>query len=108
MDAKTKRLHDRAWKAVSDASALINSKTAENELVLFTEDQIETNDDLLNEMPYGFFIDKHGFYIEGKVQRIFNGDVELFLTGEDYGEKHLTTLDELPVESLLYILHYLK
>jgi len=111
MDVKDlKFLQDEANRLYSEVEATIINLTKDNPLQLFTQEDTEKDDfqDKVYEYPYGYFVSKHGFYIQGAVQKVSGSfDVTLFLTGEDWGEEHTVSVSELPFESQINLLTYL-
>ena len=99
-------LQETANKVYDDVTKAIKDLTRERPLQVFTEDEAEADDfqDKVYEHPYGYFVSKHGFYIQGAVQKVCGDDVTLFLTGEDWGEEHTVSVGELPFESQISLL----
>jgi len=105
-----KFLHEEANRVYNEVEAAIIKMTKDNPLQLFTQEDTEKDDfcDKVYEYPYGYFVSKHGFYVQGAVQKISGSlDVTLFLTGEDWGEEHTQSVSELPFESQIMLLTYL-
>ena len=103
-------LQEEANRVYNEVEAAIKNLTKDNPLQLFTKDDTEKDDfqDKVYEYPYGYFVSKHGYYVQGAVQKISGDlDVTLFLTGEDWGEEHTQSISELPFESQIMILTYL-
>lgn len=102
-------LQETANKVYDEVTKVIKDLTRKNSLQLFTQEETEAQDfcDKVYEYPYGYFVSKHGFYIQGAVQKIEGDDVTLFLTGEDWGEEHTVSVGELPFESQISLLTYL-
>lgn len=61
----------------------VYSQTHKTPFVLF-----ENSEDVeVYELPIGYIVDKHSFYIQGAIQKVQRNKVTLFLTGEKYGNK---------------------
>jgi len=99
-------LQSEANKALTDVENAIKNLTKDKPLILFTIEDTEEDDfcDNVYDYPYGYTVSKHGFYMQGAIQKIEGDDVKLFLTGEDWGELHDLKLSELPFESLISVL----
>ena len=104
-------LQAKANKLYADVILAIIGLTAENPLVLFDSSKVDEDDELrdnLYDFPYGYFVSKHGFYVQGAIMKVKGNNVTLFLTGEDWGDTHELEVDELPYSSLVELLTYIK
>ena len=101
-----KIMRSAAHKIYGDVTEAIKTLTKENPLEVFSKEESEANDfcDKVYEHPYGYFVSKHGFYVQGAVQKVQGSDATLFLTGEDWGEEHTVDVSELPFESQIMLL----
>jgi len=104
-------LQVKANKFYDDVINAIKKLTAENPLVLFDSSKIDEDDELRDsvyEFPYGYFVSRHGFYVQGAIMKVNGNDVTLFLTGEGWGDTHEQELSEVPYSSLVDLLTYLE
>jgi hypothetical protein len=100
-------LKDTANKVCFDLENTIKDLTKKNPLTLFTKEDSEKDefqDKVYDDYPYGYTVSKHGYYLQGAVQKVEGNDVTLFLTGEDWGEEYEVGLSELPFGSQVEIL----
>lgn len=102
-----KALQQRANDVIAEVIKTIREATAEKPLTLFDSED-EDLQDAIYDYPYGFFVSKHSFYVQGQVMTVKGDEVVLFLTGEDWGDLHHLSLGDLPVESLVDLLSYLE
>ena len=102
-------LQETANRVYDEVTEAIKDLTRKNPLQLFTQEDTEKSDfcDTVYEHPYGYFVSKHGYYVQGAVQKVEGDEVTLFLTGEDWGEEHTQSVGELPFESQISLLTYL-
>jgi len=101
------KLETKANEAVNEMIDIIKNVS----LDIFNPEQ--TDDDHKNHIepydyPYGFYITKHGFCVQGNVMNIKDGVANLFLTGEDWGDIYPLPINELPIESMIEILRYIQ
>lgn len=106
MKTELQELQNQANEIIEKILETIRTATAEKPLTLFSEDD-ENIEDEIYEFPYGFFVSKHSYYVQGQVMTVKGDDVTLFLTGEDWGEHHEMGLNELPIESLIGLLEFI-
>ena len=99
-----KFLHEEANRVYNEVEAAIKNLTKDNPLVLFTPESAEENQDDIYEYPYGYTVSKHGYYLQGAIQKVSGDEVTLFLTGEDWGEEYTQTVSELPYSSQIDLL----
>jgi hypothetical protein len=85
----------------------VKELTAENPLILFDKEQ-EDLSDIVYDFPYAYYVEKYGYHISGVVYKVCGDEVEMFLTGEEYGDMHQLKLYEIPHTSLIDILDILK
>lgn len=101
------KLQEAANDILNGVEAAIRELTTGNPLVLFTGESAEENQDNIYDYPYGYTVSRHGYYLQGAVQKVCGNDVTLFLTGEDWGEEYIVGVSELPVGSQIDLLTYL-
>jgi hypothetical protein len=99
-------LQETANKVYDEVTKTIKDLTKENPLEVFSKEDTEADDfqDRVYEHPYGYFVSKHGFYVQGAVQKVQGNDAILFLTGEDWGDDYTVDVSELPFESQISLL----
>lgn len=106
-----KTLVEQGWSNVRAVVEAIKTLTAEKPFVLFDFEKIDTDEgisqDEMYDLPFAYYVDKHFFYCEGRIQRIEGNDVTMIFTGEEYGEEHQLELQQVPYESLLEVLSML-
>jgi len=107
LNRKTQRFVKKSWKMIDNAIKILKDATMEKPLILFTDEQVEECSDGIYDYPYGYFITKHGFYVQGNAMQVHNGEVTLFLTGEDWGDLHVLPINEMPVESIIGLVDFL-
>lgn len=98
-------LHDKAIDVIANVQRIIREKTADNPLILFTDETIDS--DAVYDFPYGYYVNKWGNHCEGVIQQVKGDDVVLFYTGEEFGETQKMTVDQMPFESLIDLLNYI-
>jgi len=82
--------------------------TSKKTLILFDRSIADTDEsDTIMDYPWGFTVSKHGYYLQGNVQRIEGNMATLFLTGEDWGEEYAMNIEHLPIDSQIDLLSYL-
>jgi hypothetical protein len=101
------KLQEAANDILNGVEAAIRELTKDNPLQLFTNEEADENSDDIYDYPYGYTVSKHGYYLQGAVQKVCDNDVTLFLTGEDWGEEYVVGVGELPVGSQIDLLTYL-
>jgi len=102
------KMEDSAWQIMRDVQKAIEELTAENPLILFNKDEIESDDDLLYELPYAYYVGKYEYYNEGTIWKVCGKEVTMLLRGEEFGETWQLELNQIPFESLVSLLTYLK
>ena len=106
-----KELVERANESITNVAQAIRTLTTDKPLILFDKDKIDTEEgissDEVYDFPYGYFVGKYESYLSGVVQKVEGNEVTLFLTGEEFGGVYEITLDQLPFESLVDLLHIL-
>ena len=107
MKEEHEALQELANDTIRSVIDAIRTATAEKPLTLFNSED-ENLEDEIYDYPYGYFVSKHSFYIQGQVMSVKGDEVVLFLTGEDWGDLHHTELSQLPFESLVDLLSYLE
>jgi hypothetical protein len=90
---------------VRDVYNAIKTLTAEKPLIVFNKDEADV--DSVLDLPYSFNVDKYGTYEQGAVHKIEGEAVELFLTGDNWGQIYHTELCWIPFEQQLDLLTYL-
>jgi len=85
----------------------IRTLTADNPLVLFDKDKIDSCSDELYDFPFGYYIGRYDTYNQGAIQRVCGDDVTIFLTGEQFGEEWELNVADLPFYSQVELLTYL-
>lgn len=106
MKTEHKELQQTAKDVNEKVIETIRRVTTEKPLILF-DSKADDLEDEIYDYPYGFFVSKYNYYIQGQVMSVKGNEVVLFLTGEDWGEFHDLILDDLPIESLIDLLSYL-
>ena len=102
MMKKAKRLNKRGFKCIDDAIKLLKKVEA---TVFFEVDDDDDDHDYIYDFPYAYQVTKHGFYIQGNVCGLDGeGNAEVFMTGEDWGELRTIPINEVPVESIFALL----
>jgi len=105
LEALQKEANDILQKVVDAIVAVTSKKT----IVLFDRSIADTDEsDTIMDYPWGFTVSKHGYYLQGNVQRIEGNMATLFLTGEDWGEEYAMNIEHLPVDSQIDLLSYLE
>ena len=105
LEALQKEANDILQKVV-DAIVEVTSKKT---IVLFDRSIADTDEsDTIMDYPWGFTVSKHGYYLQGNVQRIEGNMATLFLTGEDWGEEYAMNIEHLPIDSQIDLLSYLE
>jgi hypothetical protein len=102
-----KSLMDEAWKTIANVQHAVRTLTAENPLILFNKDTIESDDDTLYELPFGYYVGKYEYYNEGTIWKVHGDNVTIMLRGEEFGDLWELTLDQLPFESVVSLLEFL-
>jgi hypothetical protein len=101
-------LKTQGWDTIRAVSDAIRTLTAENPLILFDKDNVDSCGDELYDLPYGYYVGKYDSYNEGTIWKVQGNDVTLFLRCEGmFGEEWEQTLEEVPFESLVSLLDYL-
>lgn len=108
MKAEHEALQELANDTIRSVIDTIRTATKEKPLTLFTVRDDENFQDEIYDYPYGYFVSKHSYYVQGQVMTVNGDEVVLFLTGEDWGDLHHTELSQLPFESLVDLLSYLE
>ena len=107
-----KTLQTQGWDSIRSVAAAIEKLTAENPLVLFKKDKLNTDEgiatDKIYDLPYGYNVDKYSTYQQGAIMEVQGTNVKLFLTGDEFGNIEEITLDQLPFGSQIELLTYLK
>jgi hypothetical protein len=83
----------------------IKDLTAENPLIVFNKEEADVDNVL--DLPYSFNVDKYGTYEQGAIYKVEGENVELFLTGDNWGQIYHTELCWIPFEQQLDLLNYL-
>lgn len=103
-----KQLVTEANKVFANVAHAVKTLTEKNPLVLFTKEQAEEDQDSVFDMPYGYYVNKYEYYLQGAVQKVEGNDVTLFLTGEDWGDTISVCVDDLPFSSQIELLERLE
>lgn len=113
MKKELSKLYDDVNNAISLLIKKISEETKNKPLILFEFDKVDTDEgisiDEMYDMPYAYYVDKWGYYCEGRIARIEGDDVVMIFTSEsDYGEEYYLNLNEVPIESLVAVLDYIE
>jgi len=100
-----KSLQTEANKVIHEVYEAIKTLTAGNPLVLF-ERQNADADEILD-FPYGYNVGKYEEYQQGAIREVNDEDVELFLTGDSWGETFHTELCQIPFDQQVDLLTYI-
>jgi hypothetical protein len=103
-----KQLVTEANKVFANVAHAIRILTAGNPLVLFTKEDVEKDDNLIYEMPSGYYVNKYEDYLQGAIRKVEDNDVTLFLMGEDFGDEITVSIDDLPFGSQIDLLERLE
>ena len=102
-----KDLQDKAYAVSESIMNVIIEMTMDKPLIVFESEDL-VDDDAIWELPFGYYVDKHENYNEGRIQKVCGDEVTLFLISEGiHGESHTQTLSEVPYESLVQLLTFL-
>jgi len=107
LEALQKEANDILQKVVDAIVAVTSKKT----IVLFDREKVDEDDELrdgIYDYPWGFTVSKHGYYLQGNVQKVEGNMATLFLTGEDWGDEYVCNIEHLPVDSQIDLLSYLE
>jgi len=100
-----KAMQDIGNDCVHKVYEAIKTLTGWNPLIVFNKDEADV--DSVLDLPYSFNVDKYGYYEQGAIHKIEGEAVELFLTGDNWGQIYHTELCWIPFEQQLDILTYL-
>lgn len=80
--------------------------TKDNPLILFDKERDDLNE-VVYELPYSYYVGKYEYYNQGAIYKVHGNQIELFLTGEEWGEEWHQELHDVPIWSRLDILELL-
>ena len=105
------KLVEQANNAIVNVPHALRTLTADKPLILFDKDKIDTKEgvssDEIYDFPIGYYVGKHGDYLQGVVMKVEGDNVTLFLTGEEFGDIWHQYLSDLPFETLVDLLEIL-
>ena len=108
MKKEFKDLHDKAISIENELVTTIAEKTAKKPLRLFKNPEEKMMDGTIYDYPYGYWVDKHDCYNEGRIMSVQGEKVTLYMTGEGFTDNMFkTTLWSIPFDSLIDLLKYL-
>jgi hypothetical protein len=107
MKQELKELQNLANRCLNDVANVIRILTADNPLILFDKDTIESDNDTLYDLPFGYYVGKYEYYNEGTIWKVHGNDVTIMLRGEQFGDTWELSVSDLPFESQVDLLTYL-
>ena len=103
--AEIKTMQALANQAIANVFNAIKTLTAEKPLIVFNREEADV--DSVLDLPYGFNVDKYGYYEQGAIYKVEGDAVELFLTGDNWGQIYHTELCWIPYDQQVDLLDYL-
>ena len=110
MKKKLTELVKQANQVAIDVVQNVIDLTKDNPLTIFTDEEAEEDefrDEECYELPWGYYVTKHFYYLEGIVQEVHGAKIKLFMKGDDWGEIYETEIHQLPQGVLVDILELL-
>lgn len=90
---------------ISDMYAILNETNA----VLLTDDDVAVDEnDFIYDYPYTFTVDKYGYYTQGNIMEVKDGQVKVFMTGEEWGDIEWIDANYTPVHSVIQLLDMIR
>jgi hypothetical protein len=99
-------IQTEANKVIHEVYEAVKNLTAENPLILFEGENVDVDEIL--DLPYGYNVGKYEEYQQGAIRRVCGEEVELFLTGDFWGETLHTELCQITFDQQIDLLTYLS
>ena len=102
------KLQAMAYATINEVTNFIKGHTEEEPLILFDKSNLEDVSDEFYDLPFGYYVGRHGDYNEGKIVEVQGKNVLMVLSGDEFPKTWELELSELPFETLVQLLSYLK
>jgi len=105
------KLQAMAYAIMHDVIGFVKGHTEEEPLILYDKENLlvidEIGDDFY-ELPFAYYVGKHGDYNEGRIVEVQGENVIMVLSGDEFPKTWELELSQLPFESLVELMSYLE